>query len=100
MAGLGELVVKLSADVSQFQSDMGRAAHISQREWKKVSASAAAVGRQVAAATAIIGVALFKMTKDAIDSADQFNKMSQRIGVSVESLSGIAHAAKLSDVSL
>lgn len=44
--------------------------------------------------------ALATMTKNAIDSADEMNKASQKIGVSTESLSGLAYAAKLSDVSL
>jgi hypothetical protein len=97
---LATLVVSLHADVAGFQRDLGRAAHISEREWRKVSKSAAEVGKQIAAVGAIAGAALGKMAKDAIDSADQFSKMSQRIGISVESLSGLAHAAKLSDVSL
>lgn len=38
--------------------------------------------------------------KGAIDSADQLNKLSQKIGVSVEALSTLRFAAELSDVSL
>ncbi|SFM12962.1 hypothetical protein [Nitrosomonas communis] len=38
--------------------------------------------------------------KDAIDTADQLNKLSQKIGVSVEALSTLRFAAELSDVSL
>ncbi|SFL93361.1 hypothetical protein [Nitrosomonas communis] len=38
--------------------------------------------------------------KDAINSADQLNKLSQKIGISVEALSTLRFAAELSDVSL
>lgn len=40
------------------------------------------------------------MIKSAIDAADQLNKLSQRIGISVEALSTLRFAAQLSDVSL
>jgi lambda family phage tail tape measure protein len=38
--------------------------------------------------------------KGAIDTADQLNKLSQKIGISVEALSTLRFAAELSDVSL
>lgn len=40
------------------------------------------------------------MIKHAIDAADQINKLSQKIGISVEALSTLRFAAQLSDVSL
>ncbi len=40
------------------------------------------------------------MIKGAIDAADQLNKLSQKIGISVEALSTLRFAAQLSDVSL
>jgi hypothetical protein len=40
------------------------------------------------------------MIKNAIDAADQLNKLSQKIGISVEALSTLHFAAQLSDVSL
>ena len=40
------------------------------------------------------------MIKNAIDAADQLNKLSQKIGISVEALSMLRFAAQLSDVSL
>ena len=51
----------------------------------------------VAASTAAVG-ALAYMVKGAIDTADGFNKMSQKTGIAVETLSTLAHAAALSDV--
>lgn len=40
------------------------------------------------------------MIKSAIDAADQLNKLSQKIGISVDALSTLRFAAQLSDVSL
>ena len=40
------------------------------------------------------------LIKSAIDAADQINKLSQKIGISVEALSTLRFAAQLSDVSL
>lgn len=40
------------------------------------------------------------LVKGAIDSADELNKLSQKIGISVESLSTLQFAAQLSDVGL
>lgn len=101
MAGsLGDLVVALHADLAQFQSDMGRAARISQREWKKVSDHAVAAGKTVAFAGTIAGAAMLKMGSDALKVADDFFKMSQKVGVSVEGLSELAYAGKLADVSV
>lgn len=40
------------------------------------------------------------MVKHAIDTADELNKLSQKIGISVEALSTLRFAAQLSDVSL
>ena len=40
------------------------------------------------------------MIKSAIDAADRLNKLSQKIGISVEALSTLRFAAQLSDVSL
>jgi len=40
------------------------------------------------------------MIKSAIDAADELNKLSQKIGISVEALSTLRFAAQLSDVSL
>jgi hypothetical protein len=97
---LATLVVSLHADIAAFQRDLGRAAHISEKEWRRVRISATAFAAQMATVGLAVGAAVGKMTRDAINLADEYHKMSQRVGISVESLSGLAHAANLSDVSL
>lgn len=54
--------------------------------------SAFGVGLSVAGFTSVI--------KGSINAADELNKMAQKVGVSVESLSALQYAGKLSDVSL
>ncbi len=51
-------------------------------------------------ATAVAGIGFGRLIKDSIDTADALNKMAQRTGVSVESLSALQYGAKLSDVSV
>jgi hypothetical protein len=49
----------------------------------------------------LAGVAMFgEMIRGSLESADQLNKMSQSVGVSVESLSRLSLSAKLSDVDM
>ena len=50
MAGsIGDLVIRLSADIASFQSDMGRAAHIAQRNAARIQAVFATVRTGLAA---------------------------------------------------
>jgi hypothetical protein len=54
----------------------------------------------VTAAAAGAGVALFALGKKGIDTADEMNDLSQRIGISVEDLAGYKLAAESSGTSL
>ena len=51
-------------------------------------------------AMSIAGASLVASVKSAVDAGDQFNKLSQKTGITVEALSGLAYAATLSDVSI
>jgi len=46
------------------------------------------------------GTALIAMTKSAANAGDEYQKMSQRVGVSVEALSSLSHAAELSGATI
>lgn len=70
----------------------------------KLQTSVASVGTSFAAlgSAAVAGVSVISFAtkiKDAIDVADAFNKLSQKTGVAVESLSKLNYAAGLADVS-
>lgn len=101
MAGaLGDLVIALHADTAQFASDMGRAARISQQQWKRVADHAAAAARIIGFAAVAAGAAALKMGKDVLQSADDLSKLAQKVGVSTESLGELGYAADLSGVSI
>lgn len=54
----------------------------------------------VAAATAAVGAGLIKLAKDAANLGDKYAKMSQQVGLSVETLSAFDHAAKISGTTI
>jgi hypothetical protein len=72
-----------------------------QQGLQSLTAGAASLGLQLGALGGVAslgGIGL--MAKQAIDAADNLGKMAQKVGVSVESLSALEYAGKLSDVSL
>jgi hypothetical protein len=99
MAGnsvIGALRVDLGLNSAQFTAGL-----------KKAETGLAAFGRTAAAGLQLVavaataaGVALGYAVKHAIDHADALNKSAQKAGVTVEALSRLEYAAKLSDVSL
>ena len=82
MATIGSLVVNLSANTAAFQKAMGSA----QATVNKLAVAAAAMGGVAIARLASVG--------------DQFDKMSQRTGMSVEELSRFKFAADQSGSSI
>jgi len=89
---LGTAVLNLRTDSTKFDKGMSSAEKRTDklRRGMKIGA-AAAVG---------IGVAFAVVAKKAIDAADNFAKLSAKVGISVESLSGLEFAAKLSGTSM
>ena len=63
-------------------------------------AKAVAAGQLIYGALASAARALRDMTFGAVHTQDQLGKTAQRIGMSVEALSAMRHAAELSDVSM
>jgi len=54
----------------------------------------------VAAVISVTSAAIVASVKSAVDTGDSFNKLSQKTGIAVESLSALAYAGELSDVSI
>lgn len=95
-AVIGALRVALSADTGELEDGLKRGSD----ELKKF-------GRDVAAVAAGVGLEKFvekltesfvRLIKESIEIADQMGKLSQKIGIPVESLSSLTVAAKLADV--
>jgi ribosomal protein L12E/L44/L45/RPP1/RPP2 len=99
MAGnsvIGALRVDLGLNSAQFTAGLKNA----ETGLAAFGRTAAAGLQLVAVAATAAGVALGYAVKHAIDHADALNKSAQKAGVTVEALSRLEYAAKLSDVSL
>lgn len=90
---LPEIKVKIGADTSDL--DKGLAA---------ATANLTKFAKRAGTAVAIAGIGaaagLIALTKAAIDNADELGKASQKMGMTVEALSRLQYAAKLSGVEL
>lgn len=90
---LGRLVFDLAANVANLQKDLSGATSQITRFAQGAQSALAGIGGGLSA----LGIVAF--VKSAVDAADNLQKLSQRVGVSVESLSALDHAASLADVS-
>ena len=88
MAGIGSLIINLGANLAGLRQDMAQAEQI-----------AAKAGKAIAGGLAAGAVGLAVITKAAIDAADKLQDVSNRIGVSVTSLSELKFAAEQSGAS-
>lgn len=71
-----------------------------QRSMRDVEGSASSLrNAMLGLGTGLSLAGLVSFAKSGIDAADNLNKLAQKVGVSVESLSAFQYAAKLSDVS-
>jgi len=99
MAGaavIGALRVVLGADTAAFDKGLKDAESTLGKFGANMGKAAAAIGVAMASAAAALGVSI----KGAINEADNLGKMAQKIGIPVEELSALKHAADLADVSL
>ncbi len=104
---LASLVVSLEANIAKFQSDMGRAAYLTQkaladmqRAAEKLDERIGDLGRNIVGFAAVyVSVdQLASSFRNALNEMDQMVKMSQKFGVATDSLQELAYAGKLSDV--
>jgi len=96
MATAGSIVVDLLMRTGSFETDSKRA----EKRLKDFQKEAAAAGKALGAGAAVAGAALAAVTWDAIQFADQLDEMSNRLGISSETLSGWGYAAKMSGTDL
>lgn len=95
---LGTLTLDLIAKVGGFERGLNQAERKAKDSTKKIAGYA----KNVAVAFAATGVAaaagLTALVKSSIDAADELSKTSKIVGVAIEDLSGLKHAAELSGV--
>lgn len=93
---IGRLVVDLVANTGSFETDIGRASKAASKRAQEIDRAFNRIGTVIAAAGAAAAVGLSALIKSSIDGADNLNDLSKASGVSVESLSALGYAAKLS----
>jgi post-segregation antitoxin (ccd killing protein) len=99
MAGLGDLIIRLLADTSEFESDMGKAAHVAEREMERMVTRATVMGNVIGQAIGAAATHFSNLVQSTLKMGDELAKLSQRTGQSVERLSELRFAGELADVS-
>jgi hypothetical protein len=95
----GSIIVDLLMRTGSFETDTKRAEKALSKFKKEAMETAKQVGAVMGGAAVVAGGALVALTKQAIDSADGINKLSQKTGESAETLSALQYAFELGDVS-
>lgn len=98
MATLASVVVKLGANTSGFITDMTRAAKVSETTTDKMARGFKVAATAIGSAVAGVAVATGKMVSDTAAQADKFQKLTDRIGGSVEAFSELEFVAERSGV--
>lgn len=96
---LADIAIKLSADMVDFENDMGRASRLAKKRGNQMKRDLTNALKAITAASLAAGGALAGMVKITANVGDQMQKLNQRLGVSTEFLSQMRHAADLTDVS-
>lgn len=102
---LGSLVVKLAADMAQFQSDLGRASQVAEAEMRKINAAVDTVKQAlIGFGSAFLSAEAFGMAKEKFDTIvhgmAELDDAAEKTGASVESLSSILNTLRPSGATL
>lgn len=101
MPKVGKLEIDLAAGVARLQTDVDKANKILSTGAQKMERIAGGVASAFAALGVGLSVGAFANgVKNIANAADQMGKLSQKVGVGVESLSALKYAGELSDVSM
>ncbi len=101
-SNLGSLILQLSANTAQFQSDMGKAAYIAQQDAEKMRASlqraADGISDQFKRIAEIVGAGfgiekITEFTKSVVEAGLQIYDISLKTGISAKTLSSYSVAA-------
>lgn len=97
---IATLSVDLVAKIAAFEKDLNRAAEASEAQSKRMASAFDFVGGAITGMVGALSIGAFEASlKSVADYGDELAKLSQKVGVSTEALSGLALAASYSDVS-
>jgi hypothetical protein len=97
----GGLLLDIQANTASMKRDMETNTRTLTAAAGKMDRIAKGIGAAIGAYVGMSSVRAFgNFVQGALDSADSLSKMSQKTGIAVETLSGLKHAASLSDVSM
>jgi hypothetical protein len=91
---LGSIVVRLTMNTADFETDTARAAKIAERRAKELDAHFRRAGVAIGLALSAAAIAAEELTRRAIDNADAMRDLSIRTGASTETLSAYGYAAE------
>jgi hypothetical protein len=97
---LGALGIDLFANTATFESDMGRAARIAERDMQKISQIAATAGRAAVTGLMAAGAAVVYFTQQTISARAALDDMADVTGDSVKFLDGLQRAAHIAGVEM
>lgn len=90
---IGSITVDLLAKTGSFETDLNRAAKLSEQRAKDIEKSFIGMGAAVATGVAAAGAALVAIGNESIDQLAKLDDMTQKTGASVERLSQIQQTA-------
>ncbi len=99
MASLGQLVVEISTDLTNFNKGLADAEKKVRDTTGKISALANKVGVGLTVVGAAITGAFALMIKSSVDYADEIYNVSQRTGIATETLSKLKYVAEQTESS-
>lgn len=101
---LGSIVVRLTMNTADFETDSARAAKIAEKRAKEIDASfrkaSKEIGLALGAAISAAATAAATSLKMTINSMDDLSKAAQKVNLPTEDLSKLKYAGELADVSL
>lgn len=105
MSDLGSLVIRLSAETSQFRADLGKSAHLLNKHASDMKASMERMSGVAQKAFAVaIGVtsvvAIKEFVVQTVEAAASLQGLAEQAGASAEALSGFAPVATISGTNM
>lgn len=96
MATAGSIVVDLLMRTGAFETDTARAEKLMKQRMKGIETAVNNAAATVSVAAVAIAGGMALWVKQAADAADQLDQLSERTGVTVETLNGLSYATRLS----